>query len=1000
MGWTKIGNVNDGNIKVRYGKTYKKVGNVRDSINQQNQNPTAKKQELQKKIIDLKKQVLTTKIAKLKAKTATPPPRISYEQAVDKGRQAEQFSKSENSVFGMAKNFIKKVPQATADTLVGTPAKFIASAVEMPQIILKNGKTHQREYKIPGLSPFKSYQSDFANISNDVIEGEKGLGSAVWGMAQVPLAGLETAGIAKGIGKTAGAFNKAGTAGQKLANAGAELADTFIPTTRGIRGQLPIQKLASDQNIPQQIVSRQNVPTNILESSYTPRVAQESGNVNSQVLAQRADEIINPTKAKSKERGFVETVKNSPELSQDLASRVDDTYNVKHNEAGIKKAQQLIFDNPTEAERIAMSGGTDEATFTANELIKHYDEIATKSKATGNSADFEVAMGKAVDIARQNARNLTEAGRTVQAASTIDRLSPDGIIQYVNKAIKEVGGESVKLSNEKYYNIVRQAEAIKGILDPKKKALATFDLLDNIYADIPKSLQNKVSEALNLPRSIMATADLSAPLRQGIFTMARNPKMFAKNFGSMLKYAFSEDAYRNLKADIVTSPNYDLYKKHKLSLTDINQGLTNREEEFMSNWAEKIPLFGKLAKGSNRAYSGFLNKMRMDLFDNFVETAKLEGITDAKFFDDAATFVGSATGRGKLWKGVDEHASLLNGIFFSPRLMASRLNLINPVYYAKLHPTVRKEALKYLASFVGTGMSVLALAKLNGAEVGTDPRSADFGKIKMGNTRYDIWGGFQQYARLIGQLTTGEKISTTTGKQTELGSGGYNAPTRESIFIDFLKSKANPLTSFAIRASQGKQFGEEFNLPAEVLDRFIPMIAQDAFDLSREYGAEKGLPMAIPGAFGVGSMTYGDQIPKMTTTPSGAPSIEYRSQPGLGETIINKATGKQVSDIPKEQWEALAREKLTEQKRQVQLDALKQEVLLTGESKTLDDTLIYLENGVIKTKKLTKEEKKVKEKKKLQEKLKPIVGETSRTPIKDEILYQALEERKNNSYYQ
>jgi hypothetical protein len=455
--------------------------------------------------------------------------------------------------------------------------------------------------------------------------------------------------------------------------------------------------------------------------------------------------------------------------------------------------------------------------------------------------------------------------------------------------------------------------------------------------------------------------------------------MFAKNFGSMLKYAFSENAYRNLKADILTSPNYSLYVKHKLPITDVSVELTGREEQFLSSWAEKIPGFGKLAKGSNRAYSGFLNKMRMDLYDDFVKTAKLEGIKDEKFFDDAAKFVGSATGRGRLFESLEPHAGLLNGVFFSPRLMASRMNLINPLYYAKLHPTVRKEALKSLAAFVGTGMSVLGLAKLNGAEVGTDPRSADFGKIKIGNTRYDIWGGFQQYARLIAQLTTGEKISTTTGRETTLGAGGYNAPTRESIFMDFLESKANPLTSFAIRASQGEQFGEKFNLPAEVLDRFIPMIAQDAFDLTREYGI-KGLAMSVPGALGVGSMTYGDQIPMFSETASGNVGMKYRSQPGLGESIINKVTGTEVSDVPKEYWQPLAEERLEEQKRQVEVDKAKQLVLISGQPQQVGDTYIYLENGIVKTKKQGKEK---------------------RLPVKEQLLYQKLQERANNSnpYY-
>ena len=41
------------------------------------------------------------------------------------------------------------------------------------------------------------------------------------------------------------------------------------------------------------------------------------------------------------------------------------------------------------------------------------------------------------------------------------------------------------------------------------------------------------------------------------------------------------------------------------------------------------------------------------------------------------------------------------------------------------------------------------LAKLAGAEVGDDPEDSDFGKIIIGNTRIDIWGGIQQPMRLL-----------------------------------------------------------------------------------------------------------------------------------------------------------------------------------------------------------------------------------------------------------
>ena len=364
-----------------------------------------------------------------------------------------------------------------------------------------------------------------------------------------------------------------------------------------------------------------------------------------------------------------------------------------------------------------------------------------------------------------------------------------------------------------------------------------------------------LAEAFNVPRAMMATADLSAPLRQGIFFIGR-PSQFLPAFGNMFKYAFSEKAYLGLMDDIKTRPNYQLMRESKLPLTDIGSSLSNREEAFMSRLPEKIPLIGKLVRGSNRAYAGFLNKLRADVFDDLVNKVTLQGLKpDGKLLRDISKFVGAATGRGELPQSLERHAISLNSILFSPRLMASRLNLMNPMFYTSLDPMVRKEALKSLFTMTGTAGTVLGLASLGGAKVGTDIRSADFGKIKVGNTRYDILGGFQQYIRLAGQLITGEHISSTTGVKTTIGEG-YKPLTRFDILGRFVESKEAPVLSFATALLRGHGFGgQPLDVPKEVVKRFVPMITQDMWELYKEKGVD-AIGMEIPAIFGVGTQTY------------------------------------------------------------------------------------------------------------------------------------------------
>jgi len=363
-----------------------------------------------------------------------------------------------------------------------------------------------------------------------------------------------------------------------------------------------------------------------------------------------------------------------------------------------------------------------------------------------------------------------------------------------------------------------------------------------------------VAQVLNVPRAIMASFDMSAPFRQGIFLVSK-PKQFAGAFKDMFKYFFNEKAYQGLLDDIKARPTFSLMQEAKLPITDIGRSLTSREEAFMSNLAERIPGIGKIVRASNRAYSGFLNKLRADVFDDFVAKSQSLGVQPSgKLLRDMGDFIGAATGRGGLGK-LESAAVPLNTMLFSPRLMMSRLSLLNPYYYAKLSPPVRKEALKSLFTFASLGTSVLGLAKLGGAKVETDPRSADFGKIRIGDTRYDIWGGFQQYIRIAAQLIYGETISSTTGVKTTVGEG-YKPITRLDILQRFIEAKEAPVMSFITNLLKGRTFlGKSIDIKSEIGQRFVPIILQDMVDLYTEQGP-KGILMASPAIFGLGTQTY------------------------------------------------------------------------------------------------------------------------------------------------
>jgi len=381
---------------------------------------------------------------------------------------------------------------------------------------------------------------------------------------------------------------------------------------------------------------------------------------------------------------------------------------------------------------------------------------------------------------------------------------------------------------------------------------------------------NAIYELSNVPRTLMASADVSAPGRQGIFFIGN--KRYWQSFASQFKALVKQGKFDEMQMAITQRPTYNSMLENKLPLTDLGKSITGREEVFRGELATKIPIIGRIVKASNRAYVGFLNQLRADLYDDFVNNGVRLGICDEagnmtaqgmmehpNYLRDAAIFIGRGTGRGTLPYGLNRSSVVLSQGFFAPRLTAARLQILNPLYYVnpKVDPIVRKEALKSLLGFAGIALTTLEVAKWAGAKVVDDPRNADFGKIKVGYTRYDITGGYGQPIRIAAQLITGKLISSTTGKEYTLGEG-YKPLTRMDILQRFAESKESPLVSFATELLRGETaVGEKPRWPEEIANRFIPMVIQDMTDLYREEGT-KGIAKEIPGIFGIGVQTYGD----------------------------------------------------------------------------------------------------------------------------------------------
>lgn len=395
------------------------------------------------------------------------------------------------------------------------------------------------------------------------------------------------------------------------------------------------------------------------------------------------------------------------------------------------------------------------------------------------------------------------------------------------------------------------------------------------------------AEVLGIPRTVMSSMDLSAPLRQGLVLTASHPVVSSKAFIESLKQAVDPARFDRWLYDLKESDFYkNVIEKSGLYIADPNNlKLAAKEEAYMSNLAEKIPVIGDSIKNkegktilpglgliskSERAYVSYLNKLRVDVFTMYAKGFAEKGMTPETrpdIYEALGAFVNAATGRGELGD-LERSAPILNAVFFSPRLIASRLNLLNPVFYASLPKEVRVKAIVDMVKMIGLGATTVGLLSLvPGVSTETDPRSPDFGKIKVGNTRWDVWGGFQQYIRLASQIFSGyEKKSN--GNVVPLGPD-RNQNTKADKFFGFFRGKLSPIPSILVDYGTGKTaVGEDVELTNEMKEHLIPMIGNDVADAWKEQGAMSLVYTGMPSFFGVGTTTYKEKEPTESKSKS------------------------------------------------------------------------------------------------------------------------------------
>jgi hypothetical protein len=382
------------------------------------------------------------------------------------------------------------------------------------------------------------------------------------------------------------------------------------------------------------------------------------------------------------------------------------------------------------------------------------------------------------------------------------------------------------------------------------------DYVESLRPDV-RPLWEKVLDVTSIPRTLLTLGHTSAPGVQGWGMITT--KYGAEGAYKQFRWLWKEQNYRNMMADIIGHPDYELARKAGLSITDLSRMLDRREEAIQSTLVEALnrylsdksragmkAIFGlnvglpNVARAGSRAFTGYLNYVRFNRWLDLKRAAEMRGediSPGSQVLKDLATVVNNFTGRGDLGP-LNNSAAILNTFFFAPRKIAGTVQMFNPVKILdpRISLTARIAAVRQLGGSIIATAALWKLADSMGMPVDFNPLSSNFGKIQMGDTKMDVTGGNAIYLRLLARLFTGRMI-TASGREMELGIGG--APSRLGLIGQFLRNKFSP-TFGAIIDRLGNQdtVGRPFNIGRELQDKTFPIATQSFIHFANRHPAE------------------------------------------------------------------------------------------------------------------------------------------------------------------
>lgn len=538
--------------------------------------------------------------------------------------------------------------------------------------------------------------------------------------------------------------------------------------------------------------------------------------------------------------------------------------------ADLRKIEAEVFTAPelTDAERLAraIAGAQRNAARWSDRLAKARSGVFGKPRAQqlGDSPSLAALRAKA-KAAREEYNELRSLDPAQQKAATDKanqqyraRLAQQELDLLDRIARKDFVPRPKRIGTQLDPESLRRRTEVESVKRRWKQQLDAWELANRTPW---QRVRDAVAAAPGAAKSLKASLDISALFRQGLRPMITHPRVWLHNslqsFRDVAQTFGGKEVMDAVRADLGSRANASLYQRAKLAIS-------TQEEAFPSSLPERIPVLGRAFKASEVAFTAFQYRMRADVFDQYIRIARVAGVdvNDKAQLQSIGKLVNSLTSRAHLGR-MELAANVVNDLFFSPRALKSHLDVLTAhATDPSFSSFARRQAAINLVKIVAAMAAIMAIANaLRPGSAETDPRSSDFGRIKVRNTRFDFSGGIRSLVTLAARLLTMSSKSSTTGRVTKINRGKFGAQSGTDVLYQFFENKLSPTSAVVLDVLRNKTFsGEKPTVLNEASNLLTPMSVSNAIEILNSPNGANPLAVILADAVGIGTQTYGKRL--------------------------------------------------------------------------------------------------------------------------------------------